>query len=430
MNEKDYHSDMVVEKVWEVGVNRLREIYNKNQDTGNLTFRSKMNYFFSTIKISFKLHDVEISDLLNLRHFCSYCNITSTYEKIVDKNGIFPNDIEVSFDKAKTVYNTLKSKEQKAFSDIGATVNGDGCTFETLSQIPYQYIRFNCIVEVTGNRLLYICQPNMEKEIMKIENAREGFSSLDQYLASRFLSVFREFSTSMLGNSDIFTDSIMYGNFFSYNTKFGNLIPVLSTVQSPVGEINFLGTTPENMRRSIEDINHKMGKEVPRSCDSDDFEYIYSMTTSMRLFLEFYMKSDLVIGVEDYMAMMNNVEVELPVEYPEGLASPMKDAYDKLYLVRKNLRKGMHEAIKFVLSPKLNPDMIEFGMRICYGLNCVFPNTPIRFLIKGSYKKIKKFIDSRTERIQIISMDEKSLNEFLNTLENTHKSIRKTFYLE
>ena len=42
MNEKDYHSDMVVEKVWEVGVNRLREIYNKNQDTGNLTFRSKI----------------------------------------------------------------------------------------------------------------------------------------------------------------------------------------------------------------------------------------------------------------------------------------------------------------------------------------------------------------------------------------------------
>lgn len=420
MFNETYSTEMVVTEVRSIGVERLLDIY-KTDSSDRMSFSSFMDQFFSTIKISVKLVDVELPDLINLRKFCKVCSVSSIYEKFTKKLSL-PDEFDMIYDKSQFIYNTLKEEERKILN----VCDGDGVTYETLFQLPFLNIRFSCDVEVTGNRIFYMVNNHANQEIDQIENAREGFTRIEQYLANRFMEVFLEFSSNNLKAFDMFTSSVMYGRFYSYLDAKAVYDDALSIVQTPYGEVNFLGTNQENVMHSIGEIKKKMFKEGGnRMTTISNMDHICVVRSDMRMFLLLYLYTDFVISHEWFPMAIANLGNRAPVQYENPLTDPMDKALKDLQLVIQNFDKSMVEAFKTTKSRSNELDAIA----IATGLNCMNGMSPISYIIKASSAEIDCFMhdgyNDEDSDLPLIYGHRKELEELFTKVRTAEFSINQ-----
>lgn len=395
---------MIIKKVRACGFEYLFNGYKEAAKIGKSGFGSGLSNYIQHVMLTIELEDLTTMELFYLKRMCGDVKILGkTYQNFVSK------------EKQADVYQKVESilairDEMVKDSDIDTKV----CDIDNILPVgceSYHVISFfkgDAIMAITGGVIseifsepieLKTVDPNTKKEEIthtyKTWDSYKGDEAMEEVLAKAFYQKLYKYMAGRMKDIDVVTEFMINKQFYSFADAACNI----AHVNTPFGQLNFLGTDPEKLTLQIDRI--KASQESTPYDFEDETNITFMLTTSFHLFMQIYMS-----GENSMWKVIDHENLKL-VYLKEDIS--LNDAIIEKYSGRINA------AINYINSFKKEINQGDFDLG---KFNFIMNGTQIRYSIQMSLANIKEFLNSpfTDEEITILKKDIGSYEQIVRSV--------------
>lgn len=395
---------MIIKKVRACGFEYLFNGYKEAAKIGKSGFGSGLSNYIQHVMLTIELEDLTTMELFYLKRMCGDVKILGkTYQNFVSK------------EKQADVYQKVESilairDEMVKDSDIDTKV----CDIDNILPVgceSYHIIAFfkgDAIMAITGGVIseifsepieLKTVDPKTNKEEIthtyKTWDSYKGDEAMEEVLAKAFYQKLYKYMAGRMKDIDVVTEFMINKQFYNFADAACNI----AHVNTPFGQLNFLGTDPEKLTLQIDRI--KASQESTPYDFEDETNITFMLTTSFHLFMQIYMS-----GENSMWKVIDHENLKL-VYLKEDIS--LNDAIIEKYSGRINA------AINYINSFKKEINQGDFDLG---KFNFIMNGTQIRYSIQMSLANIKEFLNSpfTDEEINILKKDIGSYEQIVRSV--------------
>lgn len=410
---------MKILKVTSSGVNRLIDAYKTmREENKSMKFGSKSSEFFENMEISLVLSDLKGIELLVLKKFCPSLivldNDNTTFinePKKITTTVLRTGNIPTNEDKAReSELLTLSDKIFSIFKFIRNT-NPEKESSDLYGMFDIGSYRFKVIARFEGVNIISLLNAFPEYVLFNNKTSsfmEEGTKEFENLCGQQFIMNFYSYMNDALSSFDVAVDSEFDKHFLSFASKNNNV--VCTHIRNPIAEINMLSY--ENSTELIRDIraikadsrfiDYPMDKE-------DSLIYHYAICSSVDTLLKFISFSNTVYFYSDLKGVAGNkTEPDLPSDINTESAISFLDACEALDNWRIEAFKNSETEDR-----TLGKNAIKHYSKLEL-FNFIPRGAQIKFMIRGTSKELKAFIDKMNrEKYVYVNFELKSIFDII-----------------
>ena len=395
---------MIIKKVRACGFEYLFNGYKEAAKIGKSGFGSGLSNYIQHVMLTIELEDLTTMELFYLKRMCGDVKILGkTYQNFVSK------------EKQADVYQKVESilairDEMVKDSDIDTKV----CDIDNILPVgceSYHIIAFfkgDAIMAITGGVIseifsepieLKTVDPKTKKEEIthtyKTWDSYKGDEAMEEVLAKAFYQKLYKYMAGRIKDIDVVTEFMINNHVYSFADAACNI----AHVNTPFGQLNFLGTDPEKLTLQIDRI--KASQESTPYDFEDETNITFMLTTSFHLFMQIYMSGEnsmwKVIDHENLKLVYLKEDISLNNAIIEKYSGRINAAINYINSFKKEINQGDFDLGKF---------------------NFIMNGTQIRYSIQMSLANIKEFLNSpfTDEEINILKKDIGSYEQIVRSV--------------
>lgn len=381
---------MIIKKVRACGFEYLFNGYKEAAKIGKSGFGSNLSNYLQHVMLTIELEDLTTMELFYLKRMCGDVKILGKeYQNFVSKEK--REDVYQKVDAILSIRNEMLKD-----SDIDTKV----CDIDTILPVgceSYHVIAFfkgDAIMGVTGaviNEIfsepteLKTTDPKTGKEeitrTFKAWDEYKGDEAMENILAQAFCNKLYKFMAGRMKDIDLVTEFMTNKEFYNYADAACNI----AHVNTPFGQLNFLGTDPEKLALQIDRI--KASQESTPYDFADETNITFILTTSFHLFMQIYMA-----GENDMWKVIDHENLKLVYLKPD---INVNDPIIAKYQTRINAVINYLNAFK----KDINEGDFDLGK-----FNFIMNGTQIRYSVQMSLNNIKKFLDTDFSDEEVVAL--------------------------
>ena len=396
---------MKIEGIYSVNLLDLCQILYtaKKQNYATRTFQQNVNYYMSIVSITFELMDISGGDILFLKEFASKLDIEQQqFSAHTEKN--FPEDIKMIFKKAGNLIENdpISGCKYRITSDYRAPI---GCIYFNATAV---FKRSN-ILNLIGMDFIDKYDFSFLDDGSMSDIDKEN-KILRDYIMPLFYQKFAEFKKMKLTSQDIFTDAVIYNEFYS-QSKLSNITSdeasaTIAMIHDDKCVAKFIGGNPNDVFENLKIMNKEKAK----------FVFVIHSNLMTRMFFELY--TDFVINKESYLMLPNHIKQPIQTGRSNEI-SPLQ----------ASLIEDCEKVISFVVSQKLPSSELEVDgasekLSIYDMMDFIPGTTSTYFMVSFTLKEFEDLFPTGIDFIRPICYVQDSLNPFLESL---HELMKKIF---
>lgn len=381
---------MIIKKVRACGFEYLFNGYKEAAKIGKSGFGSNLSNYLQHVMLTIELEDLTTMELFYLKRMCGDVKILGKeYQNFVSKEK--REDVYQKVDAILSIRNEMLKD-----SDIDTKV----CDIDTILPVgceSYHVIAFfkgDAIMGVTGaviNEIfsepteLKTTDPKTGKEeitrTFKAWDEYKGDEAMENILAQAFCNKLYKFMAGRMKDIDLVTEFMTNKEFYNYADAACNI----AHVNTPFGQLNFLGTDPEKLALQVDRI--KASQESTPYDFADETNITFILTTSFHLFMQIYMA-----GENDMWKVIDHENLKLVYLKPD---INVNDPIIAKYQTRINAVINYLNAFK----KDINEGDFDLGK-----FNFIMNGTQIRYSVQMSLNNIKKFLDTDFSDEEVVAL--------------------------
>ena len=381
---------MIIKKVRACGFEYLFNGYKEAAKIGKAGFGTGLPNYIQHVMLSIELEDITTMELFYLKRMCGDVKILGKeYQNFVSK--------EKQMDVYQKVESILTIRDEMVKdSDIDKKV----CDIDNILPVgceTYHAIAFfkgNAVMAVTGAVINEIfaepveiktIDPKTKKEEIthsyKTWDTYKGDEAMEEVLAKAFYENLYKYMAGRMKDIDVVTEFMTNKQFYNFADAACNI----AHVNTPFGQLNFLGTDPEKLTLQIDRI--KASQESTPYDFSDETNITFILTTSFHLFMQIYMadENDMwkVIDHENLKLVYLKEDINLNGDIISKYEARINNAVNYINAFKKEINEGDFNLGKF---------------------NFIMNGTQIRYSIQMSLSNIKKFLDTPFTDEEVVAL--------------------------
>lgn len=381
---------MIIKKVRACGFEYLFNGYKEAAKIGKSGFGSGMSNYIQHVMLSIELEELTTMELFYLKRMCSSVKILGKdYQNFVSK--------EKQPDVEQKVASILTIRDEMVKDD---DINTNICDIDNILPVgceSYHVMAFfkgDSIMSVTGGVVSEIFSEPIELKTTDPKTGKEeithtyktwdtykGDEAMENVLAQAFCNRLYKYMAGRMKDIDLVTEFMTNKEFYNYADAACNI----AHVNTPFGQLNFLGTDPEKLALQIDRI--KASQESSPYDFDDETNITFILTTSFHLFMQIYMA-----GENDMWRVIDHENLKL-VYLREDIS--LNDDIITKYSARINA------AVNYINSFKkeINEGDFDLGK-----FNFIMNGTQIRYSVQMSLSNIKKFLDTPFDNEETVAL--------------------------
>lgn len=352
---------MIIEKVSTCGFDKLYDMHVTSKsdnmvkaikDNDLRTFyMKKRDLFLNNLSISFVISDINAIEVLMLRRMTKYITIKDEYTDNMYKEENYP----VRFNGINTVL------------DLANKINQDDDIKDNANNyiLPMGCIKYKLLCTFKGTGILAVTNSFIEKAFIDGETIMTSFKEtvLNKNLADNLLeNLYQTLQTNMY-DFDQYTDFALIKHYFNYVNI--DKTCVVSQINFPGGQVDLCGSDKNKLNIQLAKLisNVKEHKET-------DIDFIVTICSTFRVFCEFFIKTDFITSYEDFKAIADADDINIPFDikdkYAERIRDVLKPAIDFRKSIKNDSKDNMHKPCLII-----DGQNIKFNLKIPANLDAI-----------------------------------------------------------
>lgn len=382
---------MIIKKVRACGFQRLFEGYKDAAKLNKAGFGSDFGKYIQHAMLSIELEDLTTMEKFYLKTFCSELReLDMKFENFVNKEKQM--DVHQKLDAILSIHGEMIHD-----SDIDA----NKCNLNNI--LPVGCMKHHVLAIFKGDAVMAVTGAVINEVFTTTDNEKHtsktwaeyaGDEAVESNCAGRFVQNFYSYMLSHMKAVDAVSMFEAKKNFFDYSDAICNI----AYVNTPFGQLNFLGTDPQNLALQVDRI--KASQTSSPYVFPEDITIGFVFNTTFNLF------SQIFFGARDSWKV---VEYEnLNLVYKKENVNVSDDIITK-YNARISSAINYINSFKVELDSSQTVDLNKF--------NFIFNGTPITYTVQMSMAKVKDFVATPFQDEEITAL-KNDINTYLQIVES------------